>query len=71
LCKLLTLIVKDRVLPLRIRHRGVVDEIERAKNRTKSRVRAKVEHTIGVIKRVFGFSKVRYAGWRRTLIAYS
>ena len=25
-------------------------------------VRAKVEHTIGVIKRVFGFSKVRYRG---------
>jgi len=28
----------------------------------KSRVRAKVEHTIGVIKRVFGFQKVRYRG---------
>jgi hypothetical protein len=25
-------------------------------------VRAKVEHTIGVIKRVFGFQKVRYRG---------
>lgn len=35
---------------------------ERARNRTKSRVRAKVEHSIGVIKRVFGFSKVRYRG---------
>ena len=46
----------------RYRHRGVVDEAERAKNRTKSRVRAKVEHTIGVIKRVFGFTKVRYRG---------
>ena len=46
----------------RYRHRGVVDEIERAKNRTKSRVRAKVEHAIGVIKRVFGFAKVRYRG---------
>ncbi len=42
--------------------RGVVDEVERAKNRTKSRVRAKVEHSTGVIKRVFGFSKVRYRG---------
>src|SRR5499425_1395998 len=39
----------------RYRHRGVVDETERAKNRTKSKVRAKVEHPIGVIKRVFGF----------------
>jgi hypothetical protein len=31
-------------------------------NRTKSRVRAKVEHAILVIKRIFGFSKVRYRG---------
>ncbi len=46
----------------RYRHRGVVDETEPAKNRTKSMVRAKVEHTIGVIKRVFGFAKVRYRG---------
>ena len=46
----------------RYRHRGVVDEIERAKNRTKSKVRARVEHSIGVIKRVFGFAKVRYRG---------
>jgi IS5 family transposase len=46
----------------RYRYRGVVDEIERAKNRTKSRVRAKVEHVFGVIKRVFGFQKVRYRG---------
>jgi IS5 family transposase len=35
---------------------------QRAKNRTKSRVRAKVEHVFGVIKRVFGFAKVRYRG---------
>lgn len=46
----------------RYRLRGVVDEVERARNRTKSRVRAKVEHAIGVIKRVFGFVKVRYRG---------
>jgi IS5 family transposase len=46
----------------RYRHRGVVDEVERAKNRTKAAVRAKVEHSIGVIKRVFGFTKVRYRG---------
>ncbi len=46
----------------RYRHRGVVDEAERAKNQTKSRVRAKVEHSIGIIKRVFGFVKVRYRG---------
>src|SRR5204862_596599 len=46
----------------RYRHRGVLDEVERAKNRTKSKVRARVEHAIGVIKRVFGFAKVRYRG---------
>jgi IS5 family transposase len=44
------------------RHQGVVDEVERAKNRTKSSVRAKVEHAFGVIKRIFGFVKVRYRG---------
>ena len=35
---------------------------ERSKNRTKSRVRAKVEHPFGIIKRKFGFTKVRYRG---------
>lgn len=46
----------------RERRNGVVDEVERGKNRTKSKVRARVEHAIGVIKRVFGFVKVRYRG---------
>ena len=46
----------------RYRHCGVVDEREKAKNRTKSKVRAKVEHVFGVIKRVFGFAKVCYRG---------
>ena len=46
----------------RYRHRGVIDEAVKAKNRTKSKVRAKVEHSIGVIKRVFGFAKLRYRG---------
>jgi IS5 family transposase len=36
--------------------------VERAKNRTKSKVRVRVEHPIGVLKRVFGFVKVRYRG---------
>lgn len=49
----------------RYRYRGVVDELERAKNRTKSRVRARVEHAFGVIKRVFGFTKVRYRGLKK------
>lgn len=46
----------------RYRSRGVVDEAEKARNRTKSKVRAKVEHCFGVMKRVFGFTKVRYRG---------
>src|SRR5580692_10682983 len=46
---------------------AVINEIEKAKNRNKSRVRAKVEHTIGVIKRIFGFQKVRYRGLAKNL----
>ena len=46
----------------RYRHQGMVDEAQKAKNRTKSKVRAKVEHAIGVIKRIFGFVKGRYRG---------
>ncbi len=37
-------------------------ESERSRNRNKSRVRAKVEHQFGIIKRQFGFTKVRYRG---------
>ena len=44
-----------------------IDERIKASNRTKSRIRAKVEHTIGVIKRVFGFQKVRYRGLAKNL----
>ena len=46
----------------RYRQRGVVDLVERGKNRTKSKVRARVEHSIGIVKRVFGFVKTRYRG---------
>ena len=46
----------------RYRHRGEVDEEERRKNRSKSSVRSKVEHVFAVIKRLFGFDKVRYRG---------
>lgn len=35
---------------------------QRMINRARSRVRARVEHAIGVIKRIFGFTKVRYRG---------
>lgn len=37
-------------------------EQDKQRNRTKSKVRAKVEHAIHVFKRRFGFTKVRYRG---------
>ena len=43
------------------RHRPLSDE-DRARNKTKSKVRAKVEHPFLILKRVFGFAKVRYRG---------
>lgn len=43
------------------RHRPLSEE-ERGRNRTKSKVRAKVEHAFLVIKRIFGWAKVRYRG---------
>lgn len=43
-------------------HHRPLSEAERARNRTKSKVRAKVEHVFLVIKRIFGFAKVRYRG---------
>ncbi|HEY5340652.1 MAG TPA: transposase [Candidatus Aquilonibacter sp.] len=35
---------------------------QRESNRTKSRVRLRVEHVFHVLKRIFGFAKVRYRG---------
>jgi IS5 family transposase len=46
----------------RYRYKNWIDEVERAKNRTKSRVRSKVEHVFAVLKLKFGFVKVRYRG---------
>ena len=46
----------------RVRKGGSVDEAQRSKNRNKSRVRARVEHVFAVVKRLWGFSKVRYRG---------
>jgi IS5 family transposase len=46
----------------RYRYKDHIDEVERAKNRTKSTVRSKVEHVFGVMKLKFGFVKVRYRG---------
>jgi transposase, IS5 family len=46
----------------RVRRKGEVDEATRASNRNKSRIRARVEHVFCVVKRLWGFSKVRYRG---------
>ena len=46
----------------RTRHGGEVNEAERARNRTKSKIRARVEHVFAVVKRLWGFTKVRYRG---------
>jgi Transposase and inactivated derivatives, IS5 family len=46
----------------RYRYKDHIDEVERAKNRTKSTVRSKVEHVFAVMKLKFGFVKVRYRG---------
>lgn len=49
----------------RTRFRQIVDEVQRRKNRTKARVRARVEHPFRILKSVFGFDKVRYRGLRK------
>ena len=40
----------------------ILSDRDRARNRNKSKVRAKVEHLFGVMKGRFGFAKVRYKG---------
>jgi IS5 family transposase len=45
-----------------VRKGSVTEELERTVNRAKSRVRARVEHVFGVVKRLWGFGKVRYRG---------
>jgi len=49
----------------RYRYKNGIDEQERAKNRTKSSVRSKVEHAFQVMKVKFGFVKVRYRGLKK------
>jgi transposase, IS5 family len=46
----------------RARYKQIVDELQRRKNRTKAQVRSKVEHVFRVMKRQFGFDRVRYKG---------
>lgn len=49
----------------RTRYAGIVDEAVRAKNRNKSKIRSRVEHVFGVVKRLWGFGKVRYRGLQK------
>ena len=49
----------------RTRYKNYVDEEGRRKNTTQSRVRAKVEHPFRILKRIFGFSRVRYRGLKK------
>ena len=51
----------------RYRWGGRIDAQIKARNRTKARVRAKVEHVFGVMKNIFGFRKVRYRGLAKNL----
>jgi len=49
----------------RTKFKNHVDEEAKRKNTTKARVRSKVEHPFRILKRVFGFTKVRYRGiWK-------
>jgi transposase, IS5 family len=41
------------------------DQVEREKNRIKSKVRSRVEHVFGVLKLKFGFVKLRYRGLKK------
>ena len=49
----------------RAKYKGGVDEKQRRKNRTKARVRSKVEWPFRILKCVFGFTKVRYRGLKK------
>jgi IS5 family transposase len=45
---------------------AAIDEVKQGKNRNKSRIRARVEHVFCVVKRLWGFNKVRYRGLQKT-----
>jgi IS5 family transposase len=49
----------------RVKSKAGVDAAEKRKNHTKARVRAKVEWPFRIVKRVFGFTKVRYRGLKK------
>ena len=45
-----------------VRKDSPTEELERMVNRAKSRVRSRVEHVFGVVKKLWGSSKARYRG---------
>ena len=49
----------------RTKFKNYVDGEGKRKNKTKSKVRAKVEHPFRILKRIFGFTKVRYRGLKK------
>jgi len=49
----------------RVKTKAGVDEAEKRRNRTNARVRAKVEWPFRILKRVFGFTRVRYRGLKK------
>ena len=49
----------------RVKTKAGVDEAEKRRNRTKARVSARVEWPFRILKRVFGFTKVRYRGLKK------
>ena len=59
----------------RVKRGGIVDPLIKASNRQKSKIRSRVEHVFGVIKKLWGFHKVRYRGLAknrtRALVALS
>ena len=50
----------------RARKGSVTEGLERMVNREKSRVRARVEHLFGVVKRLWSLAKCATAAWPRT-----
>jgi IS5 family transposase len=49
----------------RSRRNGIINNETRSNNRNKFRIRARVQHVLGVIKRLWRFAKVRYRGLKK------
>jgi len=49
----------------RMKTKAGVDNEQKRKNHTKARVRAKVDWPFRILKRVFGFTRVRYCGLKK------